>query len=119
MAANSEEIKKFVEKRGYPCEVMMLNPKVYKISLYSARVKEVADLVASINEPGRFVVELQHDDVAELVIDTLELERRFKEVYERIDSVVTENLASISGLLMRLDKEERKKWWQKPWFRSK
>ena len=61
--ATGEEFEKFLSKRGFVARVEKINNELYVIALPSNQLQECLKLIASIKEPGRFLVYPEYDTV--------------------------------------------------------
>jgi len=60
--ATADEFNTFLSKRGYHVDVAKTGD-TYIVSIQSRTVDEVTNLIASIGEPGRFVVAVKLEDI--------------------------------------------------------
>lgn len=60
--ATPDELKSFIAKRGFDVDVVQKSGS-YIISIHSKTADDVASLLASIGEPGRFIVTVKLDDI--------------------------------------------------------
>ena len=68
--ATTDELKQFLAKRGFDAEVVRTGG-TFVISLQSKKIDDVLNLLASINEPGRFVVAVKLGDVVPAIGELL------------------------------------------------
>jgi len=133
--ATTKELQAFLKKRGYETTVEK-EDETYVVSIRSQTVDEVAKLLASIDEPGRFVVSVQLSDILDLLKNSTRSEiadfsnslatlrelvdntaRKFESsnniTRERV--VVSEHkmVSIITGLDDRITKLETKRWWKR------
>ena len=80
--ATAEELNAFLEKRGYSASVEKQG-NTFIVGVRCRTVSEVASLLASIDEPGRFVVSIQFSDILELL--TRPVETRMAEMAHLVD----------------------------------
>ena len=67
--ATAQELQVFLKKRGYSTSVMK-EDDTYIIGIRSQTVEEVAKLLASVGEPGRYVVSVQLSDIIDFLVNT-------------------------------------------------
>lgn len=93
--ATAEDMKRYISKRGFSVEVdKPKDGQTFVIGLRCKTVDEVKNLLATIEEPGRFVVSVQFSDVVELVAEKSGL----RSDVERIDSVLEEIMSNVQKL---------------------
>ena len=67
--AEANELKQFLSKRGYDVEVDKPDGQTFIVSLHCRTVDEIKTLLASIEEPGRFVISVQFSDIKNLLLE--------------------------------------------------
>lgn len=139
--ATAENIKAFLKKRGFDAEVEKLkDDRTFIIGLSCKTVKEVSNVMAQIEEPGRFIISVQLSDIFGLLSDALnlsslaskeELMKQSQALTNTDDELKKQSESSISGLWTliktleseiktrldniegRIDILESKPWWRK------
>ena len=71
--ATAKELQAFLLKRGYDTTVEKDND-TYIVGIRSQTVEDVAKLLASIDEPGRYVISVQFSDILDLLMNSTRTE---------------------------------------------
>ena len=71
--ATTKELQAFLKKRGYDTTVEKEND-TYIVGIHSQTVEDVAKLLASIDEPGRYVISVQFSDILDLLMNSARTE---------------------------------------------
>ena len=68
--ATANELKAYLSKRGLDVDVDKVGD-TYLVSITSKKVDDVVNLLATIHEPGRFIVAVKLDDIIPVIGDIL------------------------------------------------
>lgn len=91
----ADELKAYLAKRGIPVDVQVAE-STYKIAITSKSVEDVAGLLASINEPGRFIISVKLGDVIPLIGDTLGVSKLIESV-DRLEESMRGNAEKLTA----------------------
>ena len=78
--ATADELRQFLLKRGYLVDIDKRENNTYIISIRSKKVEDVTNLLASINEPGRFVVAVKLEDIIPIIGEILGVDKLRKDI---------------------------------------
>ena len=119
--ATADELKTFLEKRGFHVEVEKV-ASTFLIDITSKSVKDIQKILAEVNEPGRFIVAVKLSDTVPIIGEVLGIVKLKQDVakLEEDMSRNTDNLTktddenkrqseeSLSSLRNKLDSLEEK-----------
>jgi hypothetical protein len=89
-----DELKAYLAKRGYDVDVTKSDGNTYLVSVTSKKVEDIVSLIATIHEPGRFIVSVKLDDIIPFIGDILGIVKLSKRIDDLEESMSrnTENL---------------------------
>lgn len=102
--ATADELRTFLEKRGYPTSVTK-NESNFLIEVTAKTVGEVAQLLTTINEPGRFIVTLKLADSAPLIASLVGVPE-LREQIKLMGSLITNLESEMRGNVEKLNKTD-------------
>lgn len=133
MAANAQQLKEFLAKRGYDAEVEQIAHKNFIVSMKCKSTEEVSQLFANITDGNRIIVQLSHPDILEMVDEGLQISDRLsnmeeaiseiREVIQTLDKTYESRVNSTNNKLsnvaeeleQQILEEKNKAWYKKPW----
>ena len=106
-----DEIKAFLEKRGYKADVSQIGENSWHISLRAKSTDDVVATFANISQEGKFVVSLELKDAAELLLGSLP--QQITDLNTNLALTLKATAKDIHILQDRIKKEEKRPWWRK------
>lgn len=107
MPITAENLQRFLAKRNLDTEVT-LSEDTYLVQVSSTTVEDIAHLLATIKEPGRFIVSLKLQDITELLVTSSKLPTQIEELgasLKVLEGLMTRNMTNLENTDDKLRKQ--------------